>query len=75
MKTSSTKEKPGLFTRIGNFFSEVRTETEKVSWPSKDQVKTYTTVVIVSSIICGILIGLWDFLLTELIKTIFSFGA
>lgn len=75
MKSVTTKEKKGLLTRIQMFFSEVRTETEKVSWPSKDQIKTYTIVVISSSIAVGILIGIWDMILTEIIKSIFSIGA
>lgn len=75
MKSVTTKTKAGLFTRIGNFFSEVRTETEKVSWPTQDQIKTYTIVVISSSIVVGILIGVWDLILTEVVKTIFSIGA
>ncbi|MGF1573241.1 MAG: preprotein translocase subunit SecE [Sumerlaeia bacterium] len=75
MKSVTTKTKIGLFSRITNFFSEVRTETEKVSWPSKEELKTYTIVVISSSIVVGILIGIWDLLLTEVIKSIFSIGA
>jgi preprotein translocase subunit SecE len=70
--TSSTEKKPGLFQRTKLFFSQVKTETEKVTWPSKEQVKTYTIVVLTASIIVAILMGLWDLVVTEVIKVIFE---
>lgn len=54
------------------FFSQVRTETSKVQWPTKDQVKTYVLVVIIGSAVFSIVLGGWDWLLTEILKTFFK---
>jgi preprotein translocase subunit SecE len=54
------------------FFSQVRTEMQKVTWPTKDQVKHYTIIVLVSAIVVCIVMGLWDALLVEVIKTFFN---
>lgn len=76
MKSTTTPDKKlGLIEKTKLFFSQVKTETEKVSWPSKEQVKTYTIVVLTASIIVAILMGLWDLLVTEAIKVIFEFTA
>ena len=42
---------------MGKFFRNVRAELKKVNWPSKNDVVTYTTVVLVSSGLAAI--GIW----------------
>jgi preprotein translocase subunit SecE len=41
-------EREGRFKRIGRFLREVRAELKKVAWPSRNEVFTYTVVVLVS---------------------------
>jgi len=72
MKQASAAKKPGLISKIFLYFSQVRTETEKVTWPSKEQVKTYTIVVLASSIVVGIMIGVWDWVLSLALEQIFN---
>ena len=54
-KTSSKgkkKEKVNVFTKIGNFFSGVKTEFKRVKWPSnKDRVK-YSIATIIFIVSC-----------------------
>ena len=41
-------EREGRFKRMARFFREVRAELKKVAWPSRQEVFTYTVVVLVS---------------------------
>lgn len=54
------------------FFSQVRTETSKVQWPTKDQVRLYVMVVIIGSAVSSVLLGGWDWIMTEVIKFFFN---
>lgn len=66
----ASKSEMNILERTRVFFSQVRTEMEKVTWPSRDDVKTYTIVVIVSTIIVSILLGGWDWLLNKIMETV-----
>jgi len=53
-----------------SFFKGVRAELKKVTWPNRDELLSYTTVVIV---ICGIMTaGLWvvDAVFNNLLKLV-----
>ena len=53
----------GWFRRTGDFLAAVRTETKKVSWPSRDELSKATRMIIIMSIALGFLIGWMDLLL------------
>ena len=57
-----------MFGRIANFFKEMRAEFTKVSWSSREELTGSTTVVIVSTILLAIVIGMWDFAMTKIIS-------
>jgi len=57
--------------KIFQFFAESYAELKKVVWPSREEVATSTKVVIVSTIIFAIVLGLVDFLLLAGIDLIF----
>jgi len=48
------------FDKTKAFLSEVKVEMKKVTWPTKDQVRNYTAVVIIASFFLAIAIGLLD---------------
>ena len=48
------------------FFTEVRSELKKVTWPSKQEVYTTTIVVIVTTVFFGFYLYGLDLLLTQL---------
>lgn len=50
------------------FFTEVKSELEKVSWPTKDQVIRLTGVVVVISLVVGLFIGGLDFIFTKTVE-------
>lgn len=52
----------------GKFFLEVKSELEKVTWPTKDQVIRLTGVVIVISLAVGLFIGGLDFAFTKTVE-------
>lgn len=58
-KAEKTK-KPGFFKRIANWFGDVKTEMRRVTWPSKDELKSYSVAVIAMLIVFGVLIWLVD---------------
>ncbi|GII24275.1 preprotein translocase subunit SecE [Planosporangium mesophilum] len=52
-------ERPGLFGRFRNFIREIISELSKVIWPTRKELLTYTTVVVVFvAIIMAIVWGL-----------------
>ena len=71
MSTSNT-ERLGLFGRLSLFLRQVTFELKKVVWPTKDQLVTYTAVVIVFVIIMGFIIGVFDFAFFKLVLVVFG---
>ncbi len=53
----------GWFRRTGNFLVAVRAEMKKVSWPSADELKKATRMILIMSVTLGLLIGWLDLLL------------
>jgi len=49
------------------FLREVRAEVKKVTWPTVDELKRSTGVIIVFVILIGLLIGLMDFVFAKLL--------
>lgn len=50
---------------ITNFLSEVKLELEKVTWPKRNVVINYLSLVIIISIIVASFVGIVDFSLTK----------
>lgn len=67
-------EKIGFIDKVMIFFGEVRTELNKVVWPTQEQLKTYTIVVIVATIILSTVIGVWDVAVTRAVSLFLSVG-
>ena len=51
-----------------SFFSEVKSELTKITWPQKDQVVKLTGVVILISLGVGFFIGGLDFIFTKTVE-------
>lgn len=52
------------------FFKEVRTELNKVIWPSRKDVIKMTGIVVGISTVVGLFIGLLDFTFTKLMQLV-----
>ena len=57
--------------KIIAFFQESFAELKKVTWPSREETVASTKVVIVSTIIIALMLGLVDLLLSELVSLLF----
>ncbi len=65
-------EKLGVFDKTKIFLGEVRTEMAKVVYPTSQEVKTYVTVVMISTAVISVVMGLWDMVLGYLVKVVFQ---
>ncbi|MBQ5470608.1 MAG: preprotein translocase subunit SecE [Treponema sp.] len=56
--------------KIGRFFRESRAELKKVVWPSRQDVVSSVLVVIISTVIMAVILGLLDFAFTEAFRAL-----
>ncbi|MCL2579145.1 MAG: preprotein translocase subunit SecE [Oscillospiraceae bacterium] len=66
-------KKPGVFSRIGRGFRNMRGEMSRVVWPSRKQVMNNTAVVLVFMAIAAVIIGGFDTGLSWILRQ--AFGA
>ncbi len=53
-------KKGGFFSGIKTWFSDVKTEMRRVTWPSKSELKNYTVAVIAMLVVFGVAVWLVD---------------
>ena len=56
-----------MIKKIGSFTSEVRTEMQKVTWSTREELMGSTAVVLMTMLILSSFIGLADFVLSFLL--------
>lgn len=59
-----------MFGRFNNFLKEMRAEFTKISWSSREELTGSTMVVILSTILLAIVIGVWDFAMARIISLV-----
>jgi preprotein translocase subunit SecE len=72
-KSAGTKKKSGPKKQrvtISQFLTEVRAELKKVTWPTRDEVVSYTIVVVTTVVLMGGLVYLADLLFIKLVNVI-----
>ncbi len=52
------------------FFRESKAELKKVVWPTRDDVVSSVKVVIISTVVIAVILGLLDFGFTELFRAV-----
>ncbi|MDR0944569.1 MAG: preprotein translocase subunit SecE [Bifidobacteriaceae bacterium] len=65
-------EKTGVFASIVRFVRQIVSEMKKVVWPSRSELWTYATVVLVFVIITMIFIGVFDLGINWLVGHVFA---
>jgi preprotein translocase subunit SecE len=66
----------GIMNKISTYFSESWQElTEKVTWPTWNQLQQSTVIVLVATLLITLLVSLMDFASNSLLKFIYSFFA
>jgi preprotein translocase subunit SecE len=58
--------------RVYHLANEVTAELKKVTWPTAKEVRTATMVVIVMAIISAIILGLFDFVWSNLTELVYG---
>ena len=62
----------GFFGRIALFFRQVATELKRVVWPTREQLGTYTAVVVVFVTVLALIVAALDLGFTQLVLKIFG---
>ena len=68
----STDETKGFFGRIAMFYRQVISELSKVVWPTRNQLTTYTAVVLVFVTFVILVVSIFDLVLTRITFWIFG---
>ena len=68
----TTEESQGIFGRIGLFYRQVVSELRKVVWPTRNQLTTYTAVVLVFVGFIILVVSSFDLVLTKITFWIFG---
>ena len=53
--------------KLWNFIQETRVELKKVSWPTRQQVTTFTLIVLGIIVVMGVFVAGLDFVFTRLL--------
>ncbi len=65
---SYANEEGIMFQRIKNFFNEVKVETKKVNYPSKEELIGSTWVVVITVFIVSFFLGIVDISLAKVVS-------
>jgi preprotein translocase subunit SecE len=61
-----------MLERIKAYLADTRSELKKVTWPSRQELRESTQVVIVSTLIVTVFVGVVDQILSRIIKLVFG---
>ncbi|HEY2671443.1 MAG TPA: preprotein translocase subunit SecE [Rugosimonospora sp.] len=70
----ASDDRPGIFGRIGRFIREIVAELRKVIWPTRKELLTYATVVVVFVAIMLTIVGLLDLGFAKAVLFVFGNG-
>ena len=68
---ATATERPNPWNRVRDYVLEVRTEIEKVTWPTREDLKTHTVVVLWFLFILSIAVGAMDVTFQKAVLTLF----
>jgi preprotein translocase subunit SecE len=68
----TAEESQGIFGRIGLIYRQVVSELRKVVWPTRNQLTTYTSVVLVFVGFIILVVSIFDLILTKIVFWIFG---
>lgn len=69
---SEAPEKQGFFAGIITFIRQIIAELKKVVWPTREQLWTYFTVVIVFVLALMVIVGVFDLAFASLSRLVFG---
>ncbi|HEX5997090.1 MAG TPA: preprotein translocase subunit SecE [Jiangellales bacterium] len=71
-KARREAERAGVFSRIGRFIREVVAELRKVIWPTRNELLTYTVVVVVFLAVMLAILSSLDFAFAKAVLFVFG---
>lgn len=71
---SAPAQQPGLFMRAQLFFEGVRDEMKKVAWPTRDELKASTGIVLMMLGLMALIVASLDVVFLTLIRLIMRLG-
>ena len=71
---SAAAAKPNLFDKAKTFMNEVWTEMNKVTWPSPEEVKASTKIVLMILVILAVIIGVYDKVFEVIVVKLLQLG-
>lgn len=60
------------FSSLTGYLVNVKVELDKVIWPTKEQVRTYTTVVLSAAFVIAVAMGIFDRALSKGVELLFQ---
>ncbi len=57
-----------MIEKVRNFLSETKAEMKKVTWPTREELKESTKIVIIATVLVTFFVGVIDQILTQIIK-------
>jgi preprotein translocase subunit SecE len=71
-KQAQQTVQPGAFTRLKSYFEGVRLEMAKVTWPTREELKASTVVVMMFLALLAVIIGSLDQVMQRAVIFLFS---
>ncbi len=71
--TSTRRRQPIRFDDIRHWARESRSELRKVTWPTPEQTRNLTLVVIAVCVVMGAFLGTVDFLLSVIVRAFIGY--
>ena len=65
-------DRPGLLARLGLFYRQVVAELRKFLWPTRSELMTYTSVVLVFVTAVTIIVSVLDYLFGRVVLFVFG---
>ncbi len=73
-QASAATAKPNAIQRLKTFFSEVHYQMSQVAWPSRDELKQSTSIVLMVLCIFAVIIGIMDQIFSALVFMFLGLG-
>ena len=71
-RNEESGDKLGIFARIALFYRQVISELKRVVWPTRNQLTTYTAVVLVFVGFIIVVVSAFDLVLTKIVFWVFG---
>ncbi len=69
---AASPRRPGRLKRLVTFFRQVIAELRKVIWPTRNELLTYTSVVLVFVLFMVVIVSIYDFLFSQGVLKVFG---